>query len=157
MKRKDGRPVTGIASDKLYEVTALFGVRTTTSDSTGEPVSEREIKFGREGLLEAMKGFLGKQMQVPSMYSALKYNGKPCYEYARKGITVPIEPRPIEVYSFDLLSFDGVSASMRVHCSKGTYIRTIVDDLGERLGSDAHVTALRRTAVSHSVSIVLSR
>ena len=138
-----------LSSDKLYEVTARFGVRTTTSDSTGETVSEREIKFDRDGLLLAMKGFLGKQMQVPSMYSALKYNGKPCYEYARKGITVPIEPRPIEVYSFELLSFDGVSASMRVHCSKGTYIRTIVDDLGERLGSGAHVTALRRTAVSH--------
>ena len=89
----------------------------------------------------------GPQLQVPTMFSALKYQGQPLYKYARQGITVPREARPIDIFRFELLDFDGQDARFIVHCSKGTYIRTLIDDLGETLGCGAYVTALRRTHV----------
>ena len=134
-------------TDKTYEVSARFGVRTDTSDAAGEVISERPVNFDLAQLQLAVEKMRGPQLQVPTMFSALKYQGQPLYKYARQGITVPREARPINIFRFDLLEFDGQDARFIVHCSKGTYIRTLIDDLGETLGSGAYVTALRRTQV----------
>lgn len=134
-------------TDKTYEVTARFGLRTDTSDAAGEVISQRPIAFTQAELEGAVVKARGPQLQVPTMYSALKYQGQPLYKYARQGITVPREARPINIFRFELLAFDGQDARFIVHCSKGTYIRTLIDDLGETLGSGAYVTALRRVHV----------
>ncbi len=134
-------------TDKTYEVTARFGIRTDTSDAAGEIISQKPIGFSHADLENAVTQARGPQLQIPTMYSALKYQGQPLYKYARQGITVPREARPIEIFRFDLLSFDGQDATFVVHCSKGTYIRTLIDDLGETLGSGAYVSALRRIHV----------
>lgn len=135
-------------SDKRYRVIAKLGERTDTSDSDGEVVQTREVKVDR-GLLErCIAKFRGTTDQIPSMFSALKYQGKPLYEYARQGIEVPRESRKITVFEITLIRFEGHEVEMEVHCSKGTYIRTIVDDLGEMLGCGAHVTYLRRIGVA---------
>ncbi|HHF2872882.1 TPA: tRNA pseudouridine(55) synthase TruB [Vibrio diabolicus] len=135
-------------SDKRYRVIAKLGERTNTSDSDGEVVETRPIDFTLDKLEACIEKFRGESEQVPSMFSALKYQGKPLYEYARKGIEVPRESRKITVYEIVLHRFEGDEVEMEVHCSKGTYIRTIVDDLGEMLGCGAHVTMLRRTGVA---------
>ncbi|HHP0465727.1 TPA: tRNA pseudouridine(55) synthase TruB [Vibrio harveyi] len=135
-------------SDKRYRVIAKLGERTDTSDSDGEVVETRPIDVNLEKLEACIDTFRGESDQVPSMFSALKYEGKPLYEYARKGIEVPRESRKITVYEIVLHRFEGDEVEMEVHCSKGTYIRTIVDDLGEMLGCGAHVTMLRRTGVA---------
>ncbi|TOL40460.1 tRNA pseudouridine(55) synthase TruB [Vibrio parahaemolyticus] len=135
-------------SDKRYRVIAKLGERTNTSDSDGEVVETRPVDVTLEKLEASIEKFRGESDQVPSMFSALKYQGKPLYEYARKGIEVPRESRKITVYEIILHRFEGDEVEMEVHCSKGTYIRTIVDDLGEMLGCGAHVTMLRRTAVA---------
>ncbi|ATI47292.1 tRNA pseudouridine(55) synthase TruB [Vibrio parahaemolyticus] len=135
-------------SDKRYRVIAKLGERTNTSDSDGEVVETRPVDVTLEKLEACIEKFRGESDQVPSMFSALKYQGKPLYEYARKGIEVPRESRKITVYEIVLHRFEGDEVEMEVHCSKGTYIRTIVDDLGEMLGCGAHVTMLRRTAVA---------
>lgn len=136
-------------TDKTYIVTAKLGVRTTTSDADGEVVSEQAVNVNHNVLLDAVASFKGESEQVPSMYSALKHEGRPLYYYARKGIEVPRKSRPITVYSIEMNRFAGDEVDMTVHCSKGTYIRTIVDDLGEKLGCGAHVIMLRRTKVGH--------
>ncbi len=135
-------------SDKRYRVIAKLGERTNTSDSDGEVVETRPVDVNLEKLEACIDKFRGESDQVPSMFSALKYQGKPLYEYARKGIEVPRESRKITVYEIILHRFEGDEVEMEVHCSKGTYIRTIVDDLGEMLGCGAHVTMLRRTGVA---------
>ncbi|MCZ0922982.1 tRNA pseudouridine(55) synthase TruB [Vibrio diabolicus] len=135
-------------SDKRYHVIAKLGERTNTSDSDGEVVETRPIDVTLDKLEACIEKFRGESDQVPSMFSALKYQGKPLYEYARKGIEVPRESRKITVYEIVLHRFEGDEVEMEVHCSKGTYIRTIVDDLGEMLGCGAHVTMLRRTGVA---------
>ncbi|HCE3286971.1 tRNA pseudouridine(55) synthase TruB [Vibrio parahaemolyticus] len=135
-------------SDKRYRVIAKLGERTNTSDSDGEVVETRPVDVTLEKLEACIEKFRGESDQVPSMFSALKYQGKPLYEYARKGIEVPRESRKITVYEIVLHRFEGDEVEMEVHCSKGTYIRTIVDDLGEMLGCGAHVMMLRRTAVA---------
>lgn len=135
-------------ADKRYQVTAKLGVRTDTSDADGEVVSERPVNVAMGDIIEALDKFRGPIMQVPSMYSALKHNGRPLYEYAREGIEIEREARPITIYELKLISVEGDEVKMEVHCSKGTYIRSLVDDLGELLGCGAHVTALRRTQVA---------
>ncbi|WP_420788415.1 tRNA pseudouridine(55) synthase TruB [Vibrio alginolyticus] len=135
-------------SDKRYRVIAKLGERTNTSDSDGEVVETRPVDVTLDKLEACIDQFRGESDQVPSMFSALKYQGKPLYEYARKGIEVPRESRKITVYEIVLHRFEGYEVEMEVHCSKGTYIRTIVDDLGEMLGCGAHVTMLRRTGVA---------
>ncbi len=135
-------------SDKRYRVIAKLGERTDTSDSDGEVVETRPVDVNLKKLEACIDKFRGESDQVPSMFSALKYQGKPLYEYARKGIEVPRESRKITVYEIVLHRFEGDEVEMEVHCSKGTYIRTIVDDLGEMLGCGAHVTMLRRTGVA---------
>ncbi|AZQ84128.1 tRNA pseudouridine(55) synthase TruB [Colwellia sp. Arc7-635] len=136
-------------TDKTYQVTAKLGVRTTTSDIDGDVVSERPVEVSAEQLAVALASFRGTTKQVPSMYSALKYQGQPLYKYAREGIEVPRESRDITVFRLDLLRFEGDEVDLDIHVSKGTYIRTIVDDLGELLGCGAHVANLRRSAVGN--------
>ena len=136
-------------TDKTYQVVAKLGIRTTTSDADGEVVSEKPVAVSDEQLDEALASFRGTTKQVPSMYSALKYKGQPLYKYAREGIEVPREARNITVFNLELLEFDKEhdEVELEIHVSKGTYIRTIVDDLGELLGCGAHVANLRRLAV----------
>ncbi|QDP01529.1 tRNA pseudouridine(55) synthase TruB [Thalassotalea sp. PS06] len=134
-------------TDKTYIVTAKLGIRTTTSDADGDVVSEKPVDVCEEQLAQALDFFRGTTKQVPSMYSALKYKGQPLYKYAREGIEVEREARDITVFRLDVLRFEGDEVDMEIHVSKGTYIRTIVDDLGERLGCGAHVSMLRRVSV----------
>ncbi|MFT5296468.1 MAG: tRNA pseudouridine55 synthase [Colwellia sp.] len=136
-------------TDKTYQVTAKLGIRTTTSDADGEVVSEKPVNVSSEHLAVALESFRGTTQQVPSMYSALKHKGQPLYKYAREGIEVPRESRDITVFNLDLLRFEGNEVDLDIHVSKGTYIRTIVDDLGELLGCGAHVANLRRSAVGN--------
>jgi len=135
-------------ADKRYLVTAKLGERTDTSDAEGQIVETREVKVKTPEILTALEQFRGNILQVPTMFSALKHNGKPLYEYARQGITVEREARPITIFELNFIEYNAPYLTIEVHCSKGTYIRTLVDDLGEVLGCGAHVTMLRRTAVA---------
>ena len=135
-------------ADKRYLVTAKLGERTDTSDPEGQIVEIRDVKVKTPEILTALEQFRGDILQVPTMFSALKHNGKPLYEYARQGITVEREARPITIFELNFIEYNAPYLTLEVHCSKGTYIRTLVDDLGELLGCGAHVTMLRRTAVA---------
>ncbi|CAI1113990.1 tRNA pseudouridine synthase B [Serratia quinivorans] len=135
-------------SDKRYRVIARLGQRTDTSDADGQIVQERPVNFTQAQLDAALDSFRGDIKQVPSMYSALKYQGKKLYEYARQGIEVPREARSITVYELQFIRWEGDELELEIHCSKGTYIRTITDDLGELLGCGAHVIYLRRLQVA---------
>ena len=135
-------------ADKRYLVTAKLGERTDTSDAEGQIVETHEVKVKTPEILTALEQFRGDILQVPTMFSALKHNGKPLYEYARQGITVEREARPITIFELNFIEYNAPYLTLEVHCSKGTYIRTLVDDLGEALGCGAHVTMLRRTAVA---------
>ena len=134
-------------TDKTYQVTAKLGIRTTTSDAGGEVVTRKDVNVSKEQLDKTLDTFRGTTQQIPSMYSALKYQGKPLYKYAREGIDIPRESREITVFNLTLLRFEEDEVDLEIHVSKGTYIRTIVDDLGELLGCGAHVSQLRRVAV----------
>lgn len=134
-------------TDKTYLVSACFGIRTTTSDSEGEVISERPVNFTDVELEQALQPLRGDILQVPTMFSALKYQGQPLYKYARQGITIEREARPISIFRFELIKRTGNHADFIVHCSKGTYIRTLIDDLGELLGCGGHVSKLHRTQV----------
>lgn len=139
-----------LESDKSYVVTAQLGVRTDTSDSDGEIIEQHEVKATRDEIDQALNQFRGDIMQVPSMYSALKYQGKPLYAYAREGITIERQARAITVFEFKILDYtDDYKLKMYVHCSKGTYVRTLVDDLGQVLGCGATVIQLDRVQVAN--------
>ncbi|HGH0371480.1 TPA: tRNA pseudouridine(55) synthase TruB [Yersinia enterocolitica] len=135
-------------SDKRYRVVARLGQRTDTSDAEGALISEREVNVTQAQMDAALDSFRGSSQQVPSMYSALKHQGKPLYEYARQGIEVEREARSITVYELLFIRWEGNDLELEIHCSKGTYIRTIIDDLGELLGCGAHVSYLRRLQVA---------
>jgi len=136
-------------ADKSYRVTAKLGERTNTSDADGEIIAIASVpELDEAALLTAISQFKGVITQTPSMFSALKHEGKPLYEYARAGIEVPRKSRQIEIYSIVLVDYKAPYLTLDVSCSKGTYIRTLVDDLGELLGCGAHVIVLRRTAVA---------
>ena len=137
-------------SDKAYIATARLGVRTETGDSEGAVVAEKPVPDGLTAdLLEpVLDGFRGDIQQVPSMYSALKHKGRPLYEYAREGIEVERPARPVTIYELTLLDIRENELDIAVSCTKGTYIRSLVEDIGEALGCGAHVTALRRTMAS---------
>ncbi len=137
-----------LESDKGYRVVAKLGVRTDSSDSTGEVVETKPVKVNQKQLDKALDKFRGDISQVPTMFSALKYNGQPLYKLARQGITVEREARDISIYDLQLIRFDNDEIELEIECSKGTYIRTIVDDLGQELGCGAHVTKLHRTFVA---------
>ncbi len=135
-------------ADKGYRITACFGRSTTTLDAEGEVTGERDASALTGGQLEqALAEFRGWIDQIPPMYSALKQDGRPLYELARRGEEVERQPRRVRVDRLELLEFSSgplASATLEVDCSKGFYIRSLIADLGERLGTGAHVTALRR-------------
>lgn len=135
-------------SDKRYLVIAKLGERTDTSDADGQVVQVREVNCELKDVLAALEQFRGNILQVPTMFSALKHQGKPLYEYARQGITVDREARPIQIFELKFIEYQPPFLTLEVLCSKGTYIRTLIDDLGEHLGCGAHVTMLRRLAVA---------
>lgn len=132
-------------ADKAYQATLQFGVNTTTGDCEGEVIQRRPVEFDNAMLTDTIQRFIGRQNQVPPMYSALKYQGRPLYEYARQGIHIDREAREITIYGIDLVEHRENTAVLNVRCSKGTYIRTLAEDLGEALGCGAHLLALRRT------------
>ena len=135
-------------SDKSYTVKAKLGERTTTSDAEGEIVSTREVPtLSQKQIDKVLDQFRGEIKQIPSMFSALKYQGRPLYQYAREGIEIPREARPVTVYQLTLTDYEDPVVTLTMRVSKGTYVRTIVDDLGELLGCGAHVIELRRTSV----------
>jgi tRNA pseudouridine55 synthase len=136
-------------ADKGYRATIKFGEETDSGDRTGNITRQAENFSGvdLDALRETLLRYTGTQQQVPPMYSALKRDGKPLYEYARAGIELVREPRTITIHSIELLSFDGMQAVIEVSCSKGTYIRTLADDIGRTLGCGAHLSALSRTFV----------
>ncbi len=132
--------------DKGYECEILFGKETDTCDIWGETIREEEYShITREALLEILKNFHGRQKQIPPAYSAIKVDGVPMYKLARKGKAVEPKARDIEIYSIELLSFDGNTARIHVSCSKGTYIRSLCRDIGVALNSAACMYSLVRT------------
>lgn len=136
-------------SDKGYFVTAKLGERTDTSDADGEIVETKAVNVTENDIRQALPQFLGPIKQVPSMFSALKHEGKPLYYYARQGITIDRPARDITIYDITWHEFNKDELSLHVSCSKGTYIRSLIDDLGQVLGCGAHVKVLRRTEVAH--------
>ena len=135
-------------ADKTYRVTAQFGAQTDTGDADGTVVAESKVKtVEREALEQALDRLTGDILQVPPMYSALKKDGKRLYELARQGIVVDRPARPVTIRSLDIEAFDPGAPVIRVQCSKGTYVRTLVEDLAGILGTLGHVTALRRLTV----------
>jgi tRNA pseudouridine55 synthase len=136
-----------ISLDKEYEGTIELGKVTDSQDAQGEVMETKPVPALTEAELRtAMEGFLGDQYQLPPMYSAIKIDGVPLYKSARKGQDIVREPRFIRVSAFELTRFGLPSFDFRLRSSKGTYVRTIAHDLGQRLGCGAHLSALRRTA-----------
>ena len=136
-----------MTKDKVYETEMILGAKTDTLDAAGEITARSDKKVSKEEFLEAMNTFRGKIEQIPPMYSALKVNGKKLYDLAREGIEIERKRRKVTIYDIKLLDFDFPKATIRVTCSKGTYIRTLVDDIGEKLGTYAYVDELIRTRV----------
>lgn len=132
-------------ADKVYAADIAFGQTTTTGDAEGEVVSEASTADLSEAQLrDAMAQFLGPIWQVPPMYSALKHQGQPLYKLARAGVEVERKRRQVTISKFELTACELPRASVEIHCSKGTYVRTLAEDVGQALGCGAHVTALRR-------------
>ena len=136
-----------MTKDKVYETEMILGAKTDTLDAAGEITARSDKKVSKEEFLEAMNTFRGEVEQIPPMYSALKINGKKLYDLAREGIEIERKRRKVTIYDIKLLDFDFPKATIRVTCSKGTYIRTLVDDIGEKLGTYAYVDELIRTRV----------
>lgn len=134
-------------ADKIYRAEILFGIRTSSGDLDGEVIAERPVTSDEANLRQALERFRGDIEQVPPMHSALKHQGRPLYEYARQGIEIERAARKVTVFDIELESFDGRVASVRVHSSKGFYVRALADDLGEVLGCGAHLTGLDRLQV----------
>jgi tRNA pseudouridine55 synthase len=132
-------------ADKGYEALMQLGVTTTTADAEGEVLQRREVKVSAADIEAALPRFRGQIEQIPPMYSALKRDGQPLYKLARAGEVVEREARSVTIARLELLGLEGEQARIAVACSKGTYIRTLVEDLGEVLGCGAHVIELRRT------------
>ena len=133
-------------ADKTYTATLQLGVTTDTGDAEGREIARRIVNVTQAEVVAAIAHFLGEIEQIPPMYSALKRDGKPLYEYARAGIEVERLPRKITIHKIEMLDCQNDQVSIEVRCSKGTYIRTLAVDIGERLGCGAHLIALRRTA-----------
>ena len=135
-------------ADKTYETTLRLGVKTSTGDAEGEVMAQRPVSCTVGQVVEVLDRYTGPIRQLPPMHSALKKDGKALYEYAREGVEVDREPRNVTIHELELLDMDLVSDAptlrLKVHCSKGTYIRTLGEDIGEALGCGAHLVALRR-------------
>jgi len=132
-------------ADKTYQATLQLGQTTTTGDAEGELLTTEPVNCTAAEFTKICANFVGKISQTPPMYSALKHNGKPLYEYARAGITVKRAARDITIHAIDIDDFEGDVAKITVSCSKGTYIRTLAEDIGEALGCGSHLIGLRRT------------
>ena len=140
-------------AEKTYEATLRLGISTDTEDITGEILEEKPVNVTEEQLLETLSRFRGDIFQIPPMYSAIKINGQKLCDLARKGREVERKPRPVTIYALDCLSFEGTTAKLRIHCSKGTYIRTLCKDIGAALGCGGTMEALRRvTAGDYEIS-----
>ena len=136
-----------LQGDKTYEARAALGVRTDTLDAEGCIISRQEPGCAHEHLEEVLPRFCGPIMQVPPRYCALKLRGRPLYSYARAGEEVELRPRSVTIHALELLAHDCSGFSIRVRCSGGTYIRSLIDDIGQALGCGAHLSALRRLGV----------
>lgn len=141
-----------INHDKTYEVILQLGLKTDTADSEGKIIEEKEVdeeKLSLNNVEKTLKSFVGKQKQIPPMYSAIKVNGKKLYEYARKGEKVELQPRQIEIYSIELLNLskDKKEISFKVECSKGTYIRSLCESIAQSFGTVGYMKELNRTKV----------
>ena len=134
-------------ADKCYEAVVQLGVETDSGDADGAVLATHPVVVDRRQLEAVLEGFRGEIEQVPPMYSALKRNGKALYEYARAGIEVEREARRVTIHALDLLDFGADRFTIRVACSKGTYIRSLAMDIGAALGCGAHLSALRRTRI----------
>ena len=145
-----GRATRGVEffehAEKTYEATLRLGLLTDTEDITGEVLEERPVTVTEEEFENILGQFRGEILQVPPMYSALKINGQKLCDLARKGREVERQPRPITIHSLECLEFNGRTARLRVHCSKGTYIRTLCKDIGLALGCGGCMEALRRVS-----------
>ncbi len=133
-------------ADKRYRATLRLGARTSTGDLEGEVVEEREVAVDAGAIAAVLARFTGALEQRPPMHSALKHEGRALYEYARAGVEVERAPRPVTIHSIALVEWLSPTLVVDVHCSKGTYIRTLAEDIGAALGCGAHLAALRRTA-----------
>ncbi|MDD3449506.1 MAG: tRNA pseudouridine(55) synthase TruB [Gammaproteobacteria bacterium] len=134
-----------LEADKYYRVTGKLGVRTASGDAEGEVVETRPVpELTEAGLREVLERFTGSIEQVPSMYSAIKHQGQPLYKLAHKGLEVERQPRSVIIHELELLRFEGDELELEIRCTKGTYVRTLVEDIGEALGCGAHVIVLRR-------------
>ncbi len=137
-----------LGADKHYRVRVRLGITTTTADAEGERLAEVPVEgVTEQGLRAALARFRGPIEQLPPMYSAVKHQGERLYKLARRGIEVERTPRLVNIHRIELGSFEPPEFEIDVHCSKGTYVRTLAADLGEALGCGGHVTALRRTGV----------
>jgi len=136
-----------LEADKTYETTVHLGVTTTTGDTEGETLETSMVAVTLKQIEQVLQCFRGSIEQVPPMYSALKREGKPLYEYARAGITLERESRAVTIHQLELLDYTAPELKLRVTCSKGTYIRVLGEDIGKALDCGAHLTALRRTQV----------
>ena len=141
-----------INHDKEYEVVLKLGIKTDTADLEGKIIEEKEVAdnlLEKEKVLDVLNGFIGKQKQVPPMYSAIKVNGKKLYEYARKNVQIELEAREIEIYEIKLGTINQKenTITFTVHCSKGTYIRSLCEDIAQRLGTIGYMKELNRTKV----------
>ncbi|MDH3761962.1 MAG: tRNA pseudouridine(55) synthase TruB [Gammaproteobacteria bacterium] len=136
-----------LGAHKTYRATCRLGQTTTTGDAEGEVVERRPVAVDSQRLSQVLPQFIGKIEQVPPMYSALKHQGKRLYQLAREGRQVERLPRQVEIFELELLSLDSDKLEIEVRCSKGTYIRTLAEDIGNALGCGAHLIALRRIAV----------
>ena len=135
-------------ADKAYLGTCKLGVRTTTADAEGEVIEQRPVgELSIEQVEGVLEQFRGPIEQIPPMYSAIKQKGQPLYKLARQGKTVEREPRKVEIYALDVLSLAGDELRLSMRCSKGTYVRTLAEDVGQALDCGAHLSALRRTLV----------
>ncbi len=136
-----------LEADKTYEAIMRLGIRTSTGDAEGEVLETFPVEVGTPEIEAALARFRGPISQVPPMHSALKRDGKPLYEYARAGQVVEREAREVTIHTLELLRADLPDVAFRVTCSKGTYVRTLAEDIGAALGCGAHLVALRRTGV----------
>ena len=150
-----------INHDKIYIATLKLGIKTDTADGEGKIIERKDVpNLSKETIEKALKNVVGKQEQIPPMYSAIKVNGKKLYEYARSGKTVEVKPRQIEIYSTKLLNIDSREAEIvfEISCSKGTYIRTVCENLAEKLNIVGYMKELQRVQVgefniSNSINI----
>ena len=138
-------------ADKTYQTVVHLGQRTNTGDTEGEVIEHKDVNVSVEQIQQVLTQFRGDIMQVPPMYSALKRDGKALYEYAREGITLEREARPVTIHLLEFVSYEAPFLTLNVRCSKGTYIRVLGEDIGTALGCGAHLNALRRTQVGHLV------